>query len=59
MFVHPVVLWALRNESEHGSWVIYLTALLVPWAIALGIRHTPLSPWLLGVPQARATPPPS
>jgi fucose 4-O-acetylase-like acetyltransferase len=52
MFVHPVVLWALRNDSAHGSWVIYLTALLVPWTIAVGLRHTPLSPWLLGVPRA-------
>lgn len=54
MFVHPVVLWALRNDSANGSWVIYLTALVVPWAIAVGLRHTPLSPWLLGVPRARA-----
>ncbi len=53
MFVHPVVLWALRNDSANGSWVIYLTALVVPWAIAVGLRHTPLSPWLLGVPRAR------
>lgn len=53
MFVHPVVLWALRNDSAHGSWVIYVTALVVPWVIAIGLRHTPLSPWLLGVPRAR------
>jgi hypothetical protein len=56
MFVHPVVLWALRNDSAQGSWVIYLTALLVPWGIAVGLRHTPLSPWLLGVPRARPAP---
>ncbi|WP_159084939.1 acyltransferase family protein [Planctomonas deserti] len=59
MFVHPVVLWALRNDSANGSWVIYLTALLVPWAIAVGLRHTPLSPWLLGVPRARPAPAPA
>jgi acyltransferase len=53
MLLHPVLLWALGNDSSAGSWPIFLTALIAPWSLALALRHTALSPWLLGVPRAR------
>ncbi|WP_150307022.1 acyltransferase family protein [Planctomonas psychrotolerans] len=54
MLVHPVVLWALGNDADAGSWPLFLSALAAPWALAVALRHTALSPWVLGVPRATA-----
>lgn len=51
MFVvlaHPVVLWVL-NTPPKGGFLDFLAAVALPWALALLVLRTPLSPWLLGV----------
>ncbi len=50
VLTHPVVLWVLSTPPS-GSWLAFVLAVALPWATALVLLRTPLSPWALGVPQ--------
>jgi fucose 4-O-acetylase-like acetyltransferase len=54
ILTHPVILWILNTPSE-GSRVAFALAIVVPWAVGVGITFTPLSPLLAGVPRERFT----
>ncbi len=52
ILTHAVVLWVLGTPSS-GSWRDLMIAAVVPWVLALVLRTTRLSPWLLGVSQQK------
>jgi hypothetical protein len=52
ILTHPVILWILNTPSE-GSRVAFGLAIVIPWAVGVGITFTPLSPLLAGVPRER------
>lgn len=58
VLTHPVVLWAMaffQHNSTPPVWV-YLMALILPWIMALAIKQTRLSPYLIGQPYAAVSP---
>lgn len=46
---HPVVLWVLRTGDVQPKWIL-LAAIVLPWAFAVLVNRTRLSPFLIGAP---------
>ena len=55
VLTHAAVLFVLR-EAGAAPWEAFVVALIVPWAVALLLLRTPLSPVLCGVPRQRTHP---
>ncbi|MCI4658249.1 acyltransferase family protein [Cryobacterium sp. ZS14-85] len=57
VLTHSAVLWLMRTPPfgstvpPFGLTITFLVALLAPWAAALVLARTPLSPILIGIPQ--------
>lgn len=52
VLTHTYVLWLLAvPDTERPFWVL-IAALALPWAVAMTLHRTPLSPVLLGAPRA-------
>jgi fucose 4-O-acetylase-like acetyltransferase len=52
ILTHPVILWILNTPPEESR-LAFALALLIPWAVGVGITFTPLSPLFAGVPRER------
>lgn len=51
VLAHPLVITALGLHGSEPKWVL-LAAVIIPWTIALLLRRTALSAFLLGLPRA-------
>jgi acyltransferase len=49
MFLHPCILFMIRGDSDNGSWIQFLAALLGSFALALLCLRLRIFPWLTGV----------
>ncbi|MBW9111729.1 acyltransferase family protein [Microbacterium ureisolvens] len=50
ILTHAVILWVLDTPAD-GSLLDFALALVLPWAAALVVARTPLSPLLIGAPR--------
>jgi fucose 4-O-acetylase-like acetyltransferase len=55
VLTHSAVLFVMR-ETGAGHWASFVAALVVPWAVAMGLLRTPLSLALCGVPRRAVSP---
>lgn len=55
ILMHPAVLWGVRADTADGNVVVFTAALLVPLAVGRVALHTPLSPWMTGIPKINQT----